>query len=225
MTRSVCIEQLAASIAAVRLDHPTRVAIDGVDGAGKTRLAEELVEPLARKGRQVLRASIDGFHRPRAVRYQRGQDSADGYFLDSFDYPALKSELLEPLGPGGDRRFRPAVFDHRRDQPVDVAQQTAAVDAILLFDGVFLQRSELLHLWDLRIWVDAPFDVTVSRAVRRDAGGHDQDQEEMIERKYRRRYVPGQVIYLSQCRPREAADIIVNNADLDNPSIQSEGRQ
>ena len=32
------LERLATSIAAVRRDHPVRVAIDGVDGAGKTIL-------------------------------------------------------------------------------------------------------------------------------------------------------------------------------------------
>jgi hypothetical protein len=39
-----------------------RVAIDGVDGVGKTTLADELVAPLQLLGRDVIRASIDGFH-------------------------------------------------------------------------------------------------------------------------------------------------------------------
>jgi len=86
MTRAEILEQLAASIAAVRLDHPTRVAIDGVDGSGTTTLADELVKPLRRAGREVIRASVDGFHHPRAVRYTRGPDSPEGYYLDSFDY-------------------------------------------------------------------------------------------------------------------------------------------
>jgi uridine kinase len=73
VTRSACIEKLASVIAAVRVDHPTRVAIDGVDGVGKTRLADELVEPLAATGREVIRASVDGFHRPREARYRRGR--------------------------------------------------------------------------------------------------------------------------------------------------------
>ncbi len=221
MTRSDCIEQLARAIASVRVDHPTRVAIDGVDGVGKTMLAEELVEPLARTGRQVLRASIDGFHRPRAARYQRGVDSAEGYFLDSFDYPTLRAELLDPLGPAGVRYFRPAVFDHRNDRPVDLPYQTAAADAILLFDGVFLQRFELADVWDLRIWVEAPFEVTVPRAVRRDAGGHDQGA--MVQTKYQRRYVPGQIMYLHQCHPRDAANIVVNNADFEDQELHFRG--
>ena len=215
MTRSACLEQLAAAIASVRVNHPTRVAIDGVDGVGKTTLAQELVEPLAATGRQVIRASVDGFHHPREARYRRGPDSAEGYFLDSFDYMALKSVLLEPLGPGGNRRFRAATFDYRVDRPVDASLQTAAADAILLFDGVFLQRPELAGMWDFRIFVDAPFDVTVSRAVHRAAVA----DETAIRTSYSQRYVPGQMMYLSQCEPKALADVIVNNTDLQNPSL------
>jgi hypothetical protein len=36
-------------IAAVERPHPARVALDGVDGAGKTHLADELVGPLSRR--------------------------------------------------------------------------------------------------------------------------------------------------------------------------------
>src|SRR5688572_32570063 len=119
MNRAACVDRLAAAIAAVRTSHPMRVAIDGVDGAGKTTLADELVEPLRRAGREVIRASIDGFHYPREVRYARGPDSPEGYFLDSFDYDAVRRELLDSLGPTGDRKFRTAVFDYRTDRTVD----------------------------------------------------------------------------------------------------------
>ena len=216
MKRSACLERLAAAIASVQRSHPTRVAIDGVDAAGKTTLADELVPLVAATGRQVIRASVDGFHHPRTLRYSRGLDSAEGYFLDSFNYPALKSGLLDPLGPGGDRRFRVAAFDYRIDQAVDLPIQTARADAILLFDGVFLQCPELARSWDFRIWVDAPFDVTVPRAVRRSP---DED-ESVLRTKYRLRYVPGQILYMNQCQPRESANVIVDNADLDSPDLR-----
>jgi uridine kinase len=152
------------------------------------------------------------------MRYRRGADSPEGYFLDSFDYTAIRSELLDPLGPGGTRRFRQAVFDYRSDRPVDVPHRTVPADAILLFDGVFLQRPEVAGSWDIRVWVEAPFDVTVPRAVSRDAGGA--DQAAVIRAKYEARYVPGQLMYMDQCRPRDMADILVNNADLNNPHLQ-----
>ena len=217
MTRTEMLAQLAQSIAAVRLEHPTRVAIDGVDGSGKTTLAEELVEPVRRTGREVIRASVDGFHHPRAVRYTRGPDSPEGYFLDSFDYGTLKRELLDPLGPEGDAKFRTAAFDYRVDRPVESPRRVAARDAVLLFDGVFLSRPELQASWDLTIWLDVPFEVTVERAIARDSrsGG----DAAVTRGKYEHRYVPGQRLYLTQCRPRERAAIVVDNSVFERPRI------
>lgn len=216
------LEQLAAAIAARRLDHPTRVAIDGVDGSGKTTLADELVEPIRRAGRDVIRASVDGFHNPRAVRYTRGPDSPEGYFLDSFDYTTLKRELLDPLGPDGDASFRTAAFDYRVDRPVASPRRVAPRDAVLLFDGVFLSRPELQASWDLTIWLDVPFEVTVERAVARDS--RDGGDAAITRGKYERRYVPGQRLYLTRCRPRERADIVVDNTALDRPRVLSRRR-
>jgi uridine kinase len=215
--RAAALEHLAASIAALRRDHPTRVALDGVDGSGKTTMADELVEPLRRAGREVIRASVDRFHNPRAVRYGRGPDSPEGYFLDSFDYAALKRELLEPLGPQGRLKFRTALFDFRIDRAVDSPPRTAKRDAVLLFDGVFLSRPELQAHWDLTIWLEVPFEVTMQRAVARDVrNGAD---AEVTRAKYECRYVPGQRLYLEQCRPRERADIVVDNTNFDRPQI------
>src|SRR5687768_8892138 len=84
MNRPALLEALADRIAAVVRPHPLRVAIDGVDGVGKTTLANELVDPLRRRGRPVIRASIDGFHNPRSVRYRLGRSSPEGYYKDSF---------------------------------------------------------------------------------------------------------------------------------------------
>jgi len=217
MKRAEMLERLAQAIAAVRLEHPTRVAIDGVDGSGKTTLADELVEPLRQAGRAVIRASVDGFHNPRAVRYTRGPDSPEGYFLDSFDYAALQRELLDPLGPAGNASFRTAAFDYRVDRPVEPTRQVAPRDAVLLFDGVFLSRPELRASWDLTIWLDVPFEITIERAVARDArGGGD---AAITRGKYEGRYVPGQRLYLDGCRPRDRANIVVDNSVFDRPRI------
>src|SRR5262245_27221606 len=51
MKRSSVVEMLAERIAAGRRSHPVRVAIDGVDGVGKTTLANELVQPILERGR------------------------------------------------------------------------------------------------------------------------------------------------------------------------------
>ena len=47
------------------------VAVDGVDGAGKTTFCDELASVLRAQGRAVVRASVDDFHHPRAIRWRR----------------------------------------------------------------------------------------------------------------------------------------------------------
>ena len=218
MNRSELLAGLSTQILAIPSAHPVRVAIDGVDGAGKTTLADELVRPLRDRGREVIRGSIDGFHNSRAVRYQRGRLSPDGYFRDSFDIDALRSVLLDPLGPDGDRHYRLATFDYRCDEPVDSPSLVAAPGAILLLDGVFLLGPQLRSHWDHKIFVHVDFGVSVERACRRDAV--DEDSRHVMKELYQQRYVPGQKLYLESCRPRESADIEVNNNDPAAPTIR-----
>jgi uridine kinase len=218
LTRSALLAELARRIEAVRREHPVRVAIDGIDAAGKTTLADELVEPLQRLGRPVIRASIDRFHNCARVRHRRGRESPEGYYLDSFDHAGLVSALLAPLGPGGSRLYRSGIFDHRTDSPVREPAQRAAADAILLFDGVFLLRRELRRYWDFSVFLDADFSVAVARAERRDVELFGSAAQ--VRKLYRRRYVPGQQLYLSESRPRAWASVVVENDDPLRPVLR-----
>jgi uridine kinase len=205
--RAEVLQRVAAAIARAERPHPVRVAIDGVDGAGKTTLADELAPLVERHGHPVIRASVDGFHRPRA---ERGH-TAEEYYASSFDYDALRAVLLEPLGPGGDRRYRPAVFDLARDEPLPEERLTAPSDAVLLCDGIFLHRPELEACWDATIFVAADLDTAVARALARDGGA--------ARERYRVRYAPGQRRYLAEARPQERADIVVDNTDPARPVL------
>ena len=213
MKRSTLIELLADKIVSVACLHPLRVGIDGVDAVGKTTLADELADAVSACKRSVIRASVDGFHNPRSIRYRLGRSSPEGYFRDAFNYEALTNVLLAPLGPGGTRRYRRAIFDHRTDSEVTTPFETGDEDAILLFDGVFLHRPELRSCWDLSFFLDAPFEVTIRRAASRDGSPSDVSAPE------NRRYVEGQKLYLQTCDPRKAATIVINYEDLSFPQI------
>jgi uridine kinase len=215
--RQAVVCEISRAIDAIRLDHPVRVAIDGVGAAGKTVLADELAEVLAQSWRSVIRAGIDGFHHPREVRHRRGPLSPSGYYEDSFDYEAVVTRLLQPLGPGGSRRYRTAAYDFRIDAPVAAPERTASGDAALLFDGIFLLRPELESHWDFRIFVDASFDTTLKRALTRDLGLF--GTPEAVRERYLKRYIPGELAYLREVRPRERADVVVENDDPADPGL------
>ncbi len=189
------------------------IAVDGTDGAGKTAFAAELAHELTRRGRTVIRASVDDFHHPRAVRYRRGRTSPAGFFEDSYDYAGLKRWLLEPLGPHGDGRFRRALHDVRTDESIDDNGETAPPGAVLLLEGIFLHRDELRTYWHYSVFLDVAFAVSIPRGAARDGGDPDPASP------YNRRYVEGQRIYFARCRPRERASIVIDNTVLDAPRV------
>jgi uridine kinase len=144
------------AIESVITSHPLRVAVDGPPAAGKTTLADELALLLRSRGREVIRASTESFHLPRAQRYRRGEFSPEANYHDSFDYDTLRRVLLDPLGPDGDRRYQHAVYDLDTDTALSPPATAAPADAVLLLDGVFLLRPELIGRWDLSIFVSGP---------------------------------------------------------------------
>ena len=218
VSRAVVIERLAARMATFRPAEPTRVAIDGRTASGKTTLADELAAALGRSGREIIRTSIDGFHRPKAERYVRGRYSAEGYYWDVRDLPAVAKLLLDPLGPGGDRRYSTASFDLENDRPIDPELHQGSRNLILLVDGTFLQRPELADGWDLTIFVDTSEDIATKRGITRDMaklGGLDE-----ARRLYELRYRPAFNLYERLCSPASIADVVIDNSDLAHPSVQ-----
>lgn len=188
------------------------VAVDGPDAAGKTTLAHAITERLARPS---LCVSIDGWHNPRRHRLGRGAESAEGYFLDSFDVDGLVAGCLAPF-ESGSRRIRTAGFDHVADTAVEMWQEVAT-DAVLIVEGVFLLRPELRQWWDLSIYLHVDEAVTLDRAVVRDLSQFGSEEE--VRRRYSRRYLPGQAIYREVAAPLDAADVLVDNTDPAQPRV------
>jgi uridine kinase len=210
-SRHDVLQALAARVLQLPTERVVRVAIDGVDGSGKTYLADELAQLLAASGRATVRASVDGFHKPQALRYRRGRESPAGFFFDSYDYDRLKTVLLDPLSPGGSCRYRVAIFDHRSDRPIPSPERVASAGEILLFDGIFLHRPELIGYWDFSIFLQVAFSVSIPRCAQRGEGSADPAAPQ------NQRYVQGQELYLATCRPSSLATVVINNDDLASP--------
>ncbi|UCF69782.1 MAG: uridine kinase [candidate division WOR-3 bacterium] len=217
MLRRHLVELIVQAILGFERDHPIRVAFDGIDAAGKTILADEVADALNDKQRTVIRASVDGFHRPKKERHLRGEFSPEGYYMDSFDHTAIKEYLLQPLGSDGTGTYRTSVFDFRSDSPLLPPLKSAPDDAVLLFDGVFLLRPELRAHWDIRVFLHIDFDTSLRRALGRDLRLFG-SKKSLVER-YEKRYIPGQKIYLRQARPERLADLVIDNNDPNRPVL------
>jgi uridine kinase len=217
LPRPQAVALLARRITAIRLGHPTRVAVDGVTASGKSTLARELAQAVSELGQPVLHVSMDGFHHPRARRHRQGRESARGYYEDAYDVVALARELLEPLGPAGNRRYRTSVIDLATDSATEEPARAAPDDAVLVVDGTFLQRPEIRDLWDDRIWVDTPLPIARQRGVERDAdllGGR-----EAAERLFAKRYHAAAQIYIDAVAPAECATVVFRNERPDRARL------
>ena len=204
---------------------PTRcslVAIDGIDGAGKSTFADELARVLRADGVAVIRSTTDSFHNPRSVRWTRGKASPDGFYLDSHDLATLRRVLLEPLSATPPQPYRAAAFDEPSDSPVVATEERADAGSVLLFDGLFLQRPELRRYWDLVVWLDGQGRVDRRRLdwASRDCPPGPAALPHLVGCwGLLARYHLGMRRYLDECDPITGADIVIANDDLASPAI------
>ncbi|MDO5739328.1 MAG: uridine kinase [Ornithinimicrobium sp.] len=213
--RQLVLVDLLGMMAATHPGERAVIAVDGPEGVGKSRLVGELVAlaPLV-AGRQVLSVGIDGFHRPRAQR-PAAQGSPESYYRDSYDYDAFEDLVLRPFRAG--RAIVPAAWDGRTDRPVHPDPLLCEEDALLLVEGLFLRRPELVQGWDATCLVTAPAAVTVPRSHARFPDKRvpgDEDPTHPANRRHRE----GQRLYRQQARLHQPT-WIVDNTDLQRPQL------
>ena len=184
---------------------PALVAVDGVDGSGKTTFASRLAAAYEAAGRRARVVHLDDFLNPRAKRYRRGRHSPEGFYLDTYDLEGFDRWVLTPLGSNGDGRVKVRLFDHRRDAPTDDAPVAICPGSVVIVEGMFLHRPELAGRWDVSVFLSVPFAVSVARMAARDGSSADPAHPSL------RRYVEGQRMYLAACRPEARATFVLDN--------------
>ncbi|WP_037149060.1 hypothetical protein [Rhodococcoides fascians] len=204
-------EDMVRDVISRDLGHPLRVAIDGVTASGKSTCARWLVNAIAAQGRPAIHVTMDGFHHRREHRYRQGRASAAGYYRDAYDFGALCTYVLIPLGPNGSGEIRRRIIDLATDEPVDDPLEPVPSDAIVVVDGTFLHRPPLPDYWDYTVFIDTPMDVARARGVVRDAnalGG-----EAAAGMAFDQRYHAACRIYLDEVEPRARATRVLPSID------------
>ncbi|WP_413316389.1 uridine kinase [Agrococcus sp. 1P02AA] len=187
------------------------IAVDGRDAAGKTHFADALQVAFARAGVEAFRASTDDFHRPQAFRYRQGRHSPKGYYEDAFDIELLDRVLLQPFRMGGSTGFMTRAFDLHRDASVEMEWQTTGPDAVLIVDGVFLQRPALAGKWHAVVFLEAD-DRTRGERMRARDGAHPD-----VQHPSHARYREAHDLYERAHTPRANATFVVDTSDWRKP--------
>jgi uridine kinase len=195
-----------------------RVAVDGLTAAGKSTFADELAATLADQGRVVLRASLDDFKRPWGESHLYDRVSGEGYYRNAFDLEAIHRLLLEPARPNGSGAVALCSID-----PITQTNHRRTItsfpdDGILIVDGVFALRAELVDEWDLKIWLSIDVELSIRRGVDRDA--ESQGGRQHAELLHRDRYLAAELVYIREAHPAARADVVIDNTDIRTPVLR-----
>ncbi len=154
------------------------LGIDGYGGSGKTTFAARLAAALG--GAVVVH--IDDFAAPS---------------VPEWDWERFRAQLLLPLLAGRPGRYQ------RWDWTSDTGAEwhDVATGRAVIVEGVSSIRRELAAPWALTIWVDAPPDERLRRAVERDGP--------QLLQTWRELWIPSEQAYVAREDPLARVDLIV----------------
>ncbi|MBV9292302.1 MAG: hypothetical protein JO222_07625 [Frankiales bacterium] len=113
----------------------------------------------------------------------------------------MRREVLDPLGPGGSRRFLPKLWDAERDRATRADYVTAPDTAVVLVRGWFLLGAGL------------PLDLTVHLALSPLA------RQRRVPPDAAARELPAWDRYDDEVAPSELADVVVRCDDPRRPAV------
>ena len=167
------------------------VAVDGLDGSGKSRFAVSLAAALSASGRPASLLHVDDFRRPTDFSQLAPEAEAALYYERYFDFAAVGEAL-------------------------SAWAEAEADGAVLILEGVMLLRAALPPGTPLIV-----LEVSAAEARRRilardQAKGRTPEE---IAGRIDRRYFPAQARYRAACDPLGLADLVIDNEDWAHPRV------
>lgn len=185
------------------------IGIDGLSGAGKTTFVNSLEEQVRVLGRVPVVLHIDDFITPRSVRYNDNYEEWYCHYVLQWRYDYLIEQVLAPVRMGSHVQAQIELYNNGQDSYY-LENVVIPSGAVLLLEGVFLQREELSSHVDHVIYLDVPRPVRLARQLKRDTSIGD---EQAIMAKNNRRYFPAEDHYLVECEPTKHADLVIHRVD------------
>ncbi len=191
MAIALALQELVALITTLASRSPlTMVAIDGPSGAGKSTLSRTLNGLLPDS--QVV--DLEFFYSDVGVDPPDGLSPEECY-EQHVDWRSLDAQVLRPLRRGESGRYR--LYDWNTGQRGDWVD--VAPEGIVLIDGLYSMRPELMDVYDLTVYVDAPPGERSARLAKRP------DNPIWVER-----WAVGFNWYIDHMRVKERADVVIS---------------
>jgi uridine kinase len=167
------------------------IGIDGFGGSGKSTLAKKMKEHCP----GITIVHMDDFYLPSAeIISTHPMEKPVGA---DFDWQCLVKQVIEPLSQEKEGYYQR--YDWERDTLAE--WHRVPFGGIVIIEGVYSLREELSPHYDLKIWVDCPREIRLSRGIERDG----EEAREMWEDNW----MLSEDIYFEKQKPILKADLVV----------------
>lgn len=168
------------------------IGIDGCGGSGKSTYADKIKEVFS----DVTIVHMDDFYLP--TNQILKIDATKKPIGADFDWKRLLNQVLEPLSQEKEGYYQ------RYDWETDSLAKwhTVPIGGIVIIEGVYTIREELADKYDLKIWVDCPRNIRLSRGLERDG--------EQAREMWESNWMVSEDLYVEKQKPFARADLIVS---------------
>jgi uridine kinase len=118
-----------------------------------------------------------------------------------FELSRLRAEVLDPVLRGEPASYR--AFSWRLQRPL-ARPRRVRPGGVVVVEGVCALHRMFREAYDLRVWVEAPRELRLRRAIARDGEG--------ARRLWEERWLPGEDRYVERDDPVAAADLVVDGS-------------
>jgi uridine kinase len=118
-----------------------------------------------------------------------------------FELSRLHAEVITPLCEGRTARYRGFDWDRREPYP---DERVVEPHGVVVVEGVCALHRDFRDAYDLRIWVEAPYEVRLARGVARD-GAEARDT-------WVNTWMPREEAYIERDDPVSAAHLVVDGS-------------
>ena len=192
------------------------LGINGIDGSGKTEFAENFKKFLLLNKHKAQIINMDDFFNSKGERYS-GNNQVYNYFHKSFNIDILINELLMPIRKGKCFRKKLTLLNIKTNKYNTRKEYILENDTVVILEGIFLFRKELLNFIDYKIFLEISFQESMKRMKNRDIPIYGNIMLEKISNKI----FPAQKKYLGTYLPFKKANILIDNTDWDSPKIKT----
>lgn len=153
------------------------IAIAGGSGSGKSLFTKTIKEEIAQSGADIIVLCEDHYYK------DQSHMSMEERAITNYDHPnafehSLLIEHLEKLKAG--ETIQCPVYSHEQHTRLDETFSVKPAPVIIVEGILLLAITDLLPLFDVKVFIDTPMDICLLRRIKRDIQERKRDLDSVI---------------------------------------------